>query len=146
MPGKLVILIGPPAAGKSTWLQQFQGEVISTDQIRSEFGVQFDLELEPAVWRTAYQRLEALLAAGRVVCFDATNTTKERRRPLLRIARRYQAEVEGVVFIEERDVLLERNASRPPGKKVPEGVLIEKLQELELPSFDEGFDRIEVFD
>jgi hypothetical protein len=64
-----------------------------------------DPELEPAVWRTAYQRLEVLLAAGRVVCS------------------------------EERDVLLERNASRPPGKKVPEGVLIEKLQELELPSF-----------
>lgn len=147
MPGKLVILIGPPAAGKSTWLQQFQGEVISTDQIRSEqFGVQFDPGVEPAVWRTAYHRIEAALAAGRVVCFDATNTTRERRRPLIQIARRYQAAVEGIAFIQERDVLLERNASRPPGKKVPEEVLIAKLQELELPSFDEGFDRIQVFD
>jgi len=80
MKGKLVILIGPPAAGKSTWLHQFSGEVISTDDIRRrEFGVQYDQQLEPAVWQLAYERLEEYIRSGKDVCFDATNTTRGRR-------------------------------------------------------------------
>ena len=35
MKGKLVILIGP-LRRKSTWLYQFSGEVISTDDIRRQ--------------------------------------------------------------------------------------------------------------
>lgn len=94
MNGKLIILIGPPAAGKSTWLHQFSGEVISTDDIRRrEFGVQFDPRVEPAVWSVAYQRLEEAIRSGKEVCFDATNTTRSRRKPLIRIAKKYRASV-----------------------------------------------------
>lgn len=143
MPGKLTILIGPPAAGKSTWLCRFPGEAISTDDIRrEEFGVQFDPRVEPAVWKIAYRRLEEALAAGKDVCFDATNTTRERRRPLINLAKKYRAVVEGAVFQQERDVLLKRNEARPPGKKVPPEVIERKLQEMEPPTFAEGFDRI----
>lgn len=146
MPGKLIILIGPPAAGKSTWLHQFEGEVISTDDIRRDvFVVQFDPELEPAVWKLAYQRLEAALQAGKVVCFDATNTTIERRKPLIERAKKYNAAVEAIVFLQDPAILLKRNAARPPGKKVPEEVIWEKVQELEMPTYQEGFDRITVY-
>jgi predicted kinase len=144
MKGKLVILIGPPAAGKSTWLYQFSGEVISTDDIRRrEFGVQYDQQLEPAVWQLAYERLEEYIRSGKDVCFDATNTTRGRRKPLIELAKKYGAGVEGVVFLQELDVLIKRNRSRPPGKKVPEEVIKDKLQELEMPSYEEGFDKIE---
>jgi predicted kinase len=144
MKGKLVILIGPPAAGKSTWLHQFSGEVISTDDIRRrEFGVQYDQQLEPAVWQLAYERLEKYIRSGKDVCFDATNTTRGRRKPLIELAKKYGAGVEGVVFLQELDVLIKRNRSRPPGKKVPEEVIKDKLQELEMPSYEEGFDKIE---
>lgn len=145
MNGKLIILIGPPAAGKSTWLHQFSGEVISTDDIRRrEFGVQFDPRVEPAVWSVAYQRLEEAIRSGKEVCFDATNTTRSRRKPLIRIAKKYRASVEGVVFHQELDVLIKRNKDRPPGKKVPLDVIKDKLKELEMPSYEEGFDRIEI--
>jgi predicted kinase len=147
VPGKLVILIGPPAAGKSTWLHQFEGVVISTDDIRRDvFGVQFDPKLEPAVWQLAYERLEAALQAEKTVCFDATNTTIERRKPLISTAKKYDAAVEAVVFLQDPDVLLKRNAARPHGKKVPEEVIWEKVQELEMPSYQEGFDRIIIYD
>ncbi|HHV35118.1 MAG TPA: ATP-binding protein [Syntrophomonadaceae bacterium] len=146
MKGKLVILIGPPAAGKSTWLYQFSGEVISTDDIRrQEFGVQFDQRIEPAVWHLAYERLEKAIRSGKDVCFDATNTTRNRRKPLIDIAKKYGVSVEGVVFLWELDVLIKRNRERPPGKKVPEEVIENKLQELEVPSYEEGFNKIEVF-
>jgi predicted kinase len=92
MKGKLVILIGPPAAGKSTWLYQFSGEVISTDDIRRrEFGVQYDQQLEPAVWQLAYERLEEYIRSGKDVCFDATNTTRGRRKPLIELAKKIRS-------------------------------------------------------
>ncbi|HHW28491.1 MAG TPA: ATP-binding protein [Syntrophomonadaceae bacterium] len=127
-------------------MHQFEVVVISTDDIRRDvFGVQFDPELEPAVWKLAYERLEAALQAEKVVCFDATNTTIERRKPLIERAKKYNAAVEAVVFLQDPAVLLKRNAERPPGKKVPEEVIWEKVQDMEIPSFQEGFDRILIY-
>lgn len=146
VPGKLIILIGPPAAGKSTWLYQFEGVVISTDDIRRDvFGVQFDPKLEPAVWKLAYERLEAALQAEKTVCFDATNTTIKRRKPLIQTAKKYNTAVEAVVFLQDPVVLLKRNADRPPGKKVPEEVIWKKVQEMEMPSYQEGFNKIHIY-
>ncbi len=145
MAGKLIILIGPPAAGKSTWLRRFSGEVVSTDDIRlKEFGVQFDPQVEPDVWRLAYRRVAEALAAGKEVGFDATNTTRARRRPLIRLGKEAGAFIEAVVFPQELEVLMKRNKVRPPGKRVPDGVVITKYQELEMPTFDEGFDSIKI--
>jgi predicted kinase len=144
MAAKLTILVGPPAAGKSTWRQHFKGEVISTDTIRNEeFGVQFDPQLEPLVWRRAYQRLAQSLAEGKDVCFDATNVTKARRRPLIKMARAAGARVEAVVLNPGLETLLRRDAARPPGKRVGREVLLDIYRQLELPAPDEGFDRIE---
>ncbi|NLW06728.1 MAG: ATP-binding protein [Clostridia bacterium] len=144
MVAKLTILVGPPAAGKSTWRQHYKGEVISTDSIRNEeFGVQYDPRIEPLVWRRAYQRLARALAQGKDVCFDATNVTKARRRPLINMARAAGAQVEAVVINPGLEVLLKRDAARPPGKKVGREVLLNIYRQLELPTLDEGFDRIE---
>ncbi|HAG07974.1 MAG: hypothetical protein XD78_0785 [Desulfotomaculum sp. 46_296] len=146
MAGKLIVLIGPPAAGKSTWLHQFRGEVISTDDIRrDEFGVQYDPLLEPAVWWIAYKRLSQALAVGKEVCFDATNTTKARRKPLISRGKQAGASIEAIVFLQDLDSLIERNAARPPGKRVPGEVIEAKYRELEMPSLEEGFDKIKIF-
>lgn len=145
MDGKLIILIGPPAAGKSTWRQQFRGEVISPDDIRRDlFGVQYDPRVEPAVWRLAYKRLAQALAAGKEVCFDATNLTRARRRPLIKIGRRAGAAVEAVVFLRDLEELLKRDAGRPPGKRVGEKVIKAKYKQLEMPTYEEGFDKMKV--
>lgn len=145
MAGKLIILIGPPGAGKSTWLQRFSGEIVSTDDIRrKEFGVQFDPEVEPEVWRQAYLQVAKALAAGKDVGFDATNTTRAARKPLIRLGKEAGAVIEAVVFPQKLDVLLKRNAARPPGKRVPDEVVIARYRELEMPTLDEGFDNIRI--
>jgi predicted kinase len=58
------------------------------------------------------------------------------------MAKKYNAAINAVVFLRDPDILLKRNAVRPPGKKVPEEVIWEKVKELELPSYEEGFDQI----
>ncbi|MDN5347115.1 MAG: hypothetical protein PWP65_679 [Clostridia bacterium] len=147
MGGSLTVLIGPPAAGKSTWRQNFKGEVISTDAIRREkFGVQYDPRIEPAVWRLAYVKLRQALAEGKDVCFDATNTTRARRQPLIRLAKEYGATVRAVVFLHDLELLLRRNAARPPGKRVPDEVILTKYEEFQMPTYEEGFDSIEVIE
>jgi predicted kinase len=145
MPGKLIILIGPPAAGKSTWRQHFKGKTISTDAIRlDKFGVQYDPRFEPAVWRTAYRLLSQALATGGEVCFDATNVTRAQRKPLIHLGKKAEATIEAIVFLFPLEVLLARNAVRPPGKKVADAVIIKKFKQLEMPTFKEGFDKINI--
>ncbi|MDK2822029.1 MAG: hypothetical protein PWP31_1994 [Clostridia bacterium] len=145
MTKKLTILVGPPGAGKSTWRQKFKGKIISTDDIRREiFGVQFYPKLEPAVWRIAFQRLRNSLKEDKEVCFDATNTTRARRRPLIKMGKEANASIEAVVFLIDLETLLERNAKRPPGKKVPKEVVKKKYEELEMPAYEEGIDLIKI--
>lgn len=140
---RLVVLIGAPASGKSTWRKGFPGTVISTDDIRRDvFGVQFKPEVESKVWNIAHKRLAKALAEGRDVCFDATSTTVLARRPLIRIGKQNGARVEAVVFITELNTLLRRNAARPPGKRVEDEIVINKHEQLEMPSSAEGFDDI----
>ncbi len=145
MAGKLIILIGPPASGKSSWRQHFSGEVICPDDIRrSVFGVQYDPRVEPSVWRLAYRRLARALAAGREVCFDATNLTRTRRRPLIRLGKQAGAAIEGIVFLCDLNALLERDARRPPEKRVGERVIKAKYEKLQMPTREEGFDQLKI--
>ncbi|MBC7344989.1 MAG: AAA family ATPase [Clostridia bacterium] len=137
-------MVGAPASGKSTWRLGFKGRVINPDTIRREvFNTQFDPAVEPQVWSLAMEELDKALAAGEEVCFDATNITRERRRPLIELAKKHGAVAKAVYFPVNIEILLRRNRCRPPGHRVPEGVVVSKAKRLEPPTPEEGFDYIE---
>jgi predicted kinase len=79
---KLIILtIGLPRSGKTTWARQQGFPIVCPDSIRLALhGQRFVPKAEPHVWAIVYTMIEALLLAGHdTVIVDATHTTKKRR-------------------------------------------------------------------
>jgi predicted kinase len=116
--GILVIISGPALTGKSTFLGGLKKAIkdfviISTDEIRMELyhSYAFDPQKEPAVWDLTYQRIEAHLRAGDIVCLDATLRTAMHRGQVLERFPHFPV----VYFAFEKpslEVLLERNKKR----------------------------------
>ena len=78
---KLLMLIGLPRSGKSTWARSEGHPVVNPDSIRLALhGQAFSPAAEPLVWAIARYMVHSLFLAGhKYVILDATNTTKARR-------------------------------------------------------------------
>ncbi len=77
----LVLTVGLPYSGKSTWARKQGCPIVSPDAVRLAVHGQRYIELaEPYVWLVARHMVQALFLAGHDrVIVDATNNTKERR-------------------------------------------------------------------
>lgn len=104
MAGNMVLLCGIPRSGKSTYAQQRKDTVrgcciVCPDEIRLALhGQRFEPRAEPMVWAMAEVMARSLLAQGHEVIIDATNTTTERRKPWIRLARDFAAPLSIKVF------------------------------------------------
>ncbi len=78
---KLILTVGLPRSGKSTWARSTGYPIVSPDAIRLAIHGQAFVDLaEPFVWATAKAMVRALFLAGHTtVILDATNTTRKRR-------------------------------------------------------------------
>jgi predicted kinase len=77
----LIMTIGLPRSGKSTWARKQGFPIVNPDSIRlALYGKPFILEAEKMVWSIAEYMTKALFLAGHdTVILDATNLTKKRR-------------------------------------------------------------------
>ena len=77
----LIVLVGLPRSGKSTWAKAQTYPMVNPDSIRLAItGQRFVAEAEPFVWATAKAMVRSLFLAGHDrVILDATNTTRKRR-------------------------------------------------------------------
>jgi predicted kinase len=77
----LVLTVGLPRSGKTTWAQQQGHPIVSPDQIRYALHGERYLPLaEPFVWAIAKVMARALFLAGHnTVVLDATSITRKRR-------------------------------------------------------------------
>lgn len=77
----LILMVGLPRSGKSTWAKQSGFPIVSPDAIRlSIHGEAFNSKAEPWVWVTAKVMVSSLFEAGHnIVVLDATNTSRKRR-------------------------------------------------------------------
>ena len=77
----LVLTVGLPKSGKTTWARGDGAPIVNPDAIRLALhGQRFVGEAEPFVWGIARVMVAALFRAGHGrVIVDATNTTRKRR-------------------------------------------------------------------
>jgi len=141
---KVVLLVGLPGSGKSTWRDEERLPALSSDAIRAWLADdENDQTIHARVFQTLRYLLRQRLAIGRpVTCVDATSLTPAERRPYIEIARAFGCEVEAVFFDVPLEVCRERNAGR--SRVVPDDVLDKMAAKLVPPGPDEGFARITV--
>jgi len=139
---RIVVLVGLPGSGKSTYLESIGVGGLSSDAIRKLLADdETDQTIHPAVFRTLRFLLFRRLAVGRPTTYiDATNLTPQERRPYLEIGRRCGCEVEAVFFDVPLEVCLARNGTR--ARVVPEEAMRKMAEKLVPPSEEEGFARV----
>ena len=131
--GEVIILIGLPGAGKTSFYRQRFAEThhhVSKD-------------LWPNVTnRDAKQRqeIERALIEGRPVVVDNINASPEDRASIIAIARAHDAHIIGYFFDVATRQAVARNAERTGRQRVPNVAIFTAAKKLKPPSFDEGFD------
>ncbi|MFE6834156.1 RNA ligase family protein [Streptomyces sp. NPDC057705] len=130
---RLVQLSGPSGSGKSTFARGLPGvdAYISLDDLRTARGSRADQRANAEVLGKGLDRLDAALARGGTVVWDATSLTDQQRGLAGSVARRRDALVTHAVVLVDEPELRRRNTVRP--HPVPEQVLTSQLHRFSPP-------------
>jgi predicted kinase len=139
---RIVLLVGLPGSGKSTYLKQMGVDGLSSDAIRRWLADdETDQTIHDRVFETLRYLLRQRLSIGRPVTYiDATHLTVAERATYLGMGRSYGCEVEAVFFDVALEICRERNRQRH--RVVPDAVLERMAARLTPPTLEEGFLRV----
>ncbi|MFZ0951483.1 MAG: AAA family ATPase [Candidatus Sulfotelmatobacter sp.] len=142
--GVVVLAIGLPGSGKSSWFKRHNVIPLSSDMVRSLlFDDVREQRFQDLVFSNLRSMLKARLIAKRPMNYvDATNLTPQERQHWIKLAKDYQYEVHAVFFDVPLDVCIERHQRRD--RVVPEDVMRRMAAKLKPPAFEEGFAKITV--
>ena len=140
----MVLLVGLPGSGKSTYLKRIGVEGLSSDTIRKWLADdETDQTIHDRVFETLRYLLRQRLQLARPVTYiDATNLTAAERAPYLGMARSYGCQAEALFFDVPLETCRARNRGRP--RVVPDEVLDRMAARLAPPTLAEGFSRVEL--
>jgi predicted kinase len=142
--GTVVLAIGLPGSGKSSWFKRHSIHPLSSDLLRELlFDDAQEQRFQDLVFSNLRNMLKARLTARRPMNYvDATNLTPHDRHSWIKLAKDYGYEVQGVFFDVPLEVCLERHQRR--GRAVPEEIMRKMASKLKAPTFEEGFSKITV--
>jgi len=142
--GAVVLAIGLPGSGKSTWFKRHNILPLSSDMVRILlFDDVTEQRYQDLVFSTLRSMLRARLLAKRPWNYvDATNLSPHERRSWVRLAQDFGYEAQAVFFDVPPEVCIERNRRRE--RNVPEDVMLRMASKLRPPKFEEGFAKITV--
>jgi predicted kinase len=142
--GTVVLAIGLPGSGKSSWFKRHNIRPLSSDLLRELlFDDATEQRFQDLVFSNLRSMLKARLVARRPVNYvDATNLTPHDRHSWIKLAKDYGYDVQGLYFDVPVDVCLERNQKRE--RVVAEDIMRKMAAKLKAPTFEEGFSKITV--
>ena len=142
--GAVVLSIGLPGSGKSTWFKRHNILPLSSDMVRILlFDDVTEQRYQDLVFSTLRAMLRARLLAKRPWNYvDATNLSPHERRSWIKLANDFGYEAHAVFFDVPPGVCIERNQRRE--RNVPEDVMQRMAAKLRPPKFEEGFAKITV--
>jgi predicted kinase len=142
--GYVVLTIGLPGSGKTTWFKRRGVVPLSSDLLRT---LLFDDITEQRWQGLVFSTLRSLLRARLIAKMpwnyvDATNLSPHERRQWIKMAKSFGYDVQAVFFDVPLEVCLERNKRRE--RTVSEDVMRKMAERLRAPDFKEGFSKITV--
>lgn len=148
MQGMLIVTVGLPASGKTSWVKGFIEDnkdktidIISSDKIREEIFKDIgDQNHNNEVFDIMKRRTKESLSQGHVAVYEATNISSKRRRALLKELKRYYDKA--ICLFKYKNLLncLVDNENRK--KRVPSDIINRMYRNFEIPHKNEGFDEI----
>jgi predicted kinase len=142
--GVVVLAVGLPGSGKSSWFKRHNISPLSSDVLRSMlFDDPAEQRFQDLVFSNLRSMLKARLIARRPTNYvDATNLTPQERHNWVKLAKDFGYEAHAVFFDVPLEVCIERHQRRD--RTVPEDVMRKMSAKLKAPTFDEGFAKITV--
>jgi predicted kinase len=142
--GVVVLAIGLPGSGKSSWFKRHNVTPLSSDLLRVLlFDDPTEQRFQDLIFSNLRSMLKARLIARRPMNHvDATNLSPHERSGWIKLAKDYNYEVQAVFFDVPVEVCMARNQRRE--RKVPEDAMRRMAGKLKQPTFEEGFSKITV--
>jgi predicted kinase len=126
-----VVFVGIPGSGKSSFYKE------------RFFSTHVRISLDLLKTRHREQRLlEACLGTEQRFVIDNTNPTVKERIMYVQAAKAARYSVVGYYFRSKVEDCRRRNSERPEAERVPEVAILSVPKKLELPTWEEGFDRL----
>ena len=148
MKGMLIVTVGLPSSGKTSWVDDFIGEnqgkaidVISSDKIREEvFNDIEDQNHNSEVFDLMKRRTKESLSQGHIAIYEATNISSKRRRALLKELNKYYDKA--ICLFKYKRLIACQIDNEKRDREVPSDVIDRMYRNFEIPHKSEGFDEI----
>ncbi len=142
--GQIVLAVGLPGSGKSTYFARRGIHPLSSDTLRLWLLDDANNQLyQRQIFSALRSLLRLRLLLGRPRNYvDATHLTRKERRVYIRMGERYGYELRALYFDVPLAVCLKRNRRRD--RQVPKEAMARLAQRLCPPALEEGFAKITV--
>ena len=144
---KLVMLVGIPGAGKTTYATKYMKENpntihLSSDSIRKELWGDESIQGDNSqIFSLMQTRAVEALNNGQNVIYDATHVTRKDRAYIIELCPKF-VQIEAHIIWAPIKTCIERDAVRE--RTVGKAVIDKMLKKFQAPYYDEGIDVIEI--